>query len=217
MKQLILAISIMGMAISACKKTVPNYTINSELYDKYAFKSGTYWIYQDSLSSKVDSYVVVKAVLQNTNQGNYTSDVYNITVSVIQIDTNNVKQYKYNWFFSVGVSGIGLWSNNYTNSYESNLEYDLFRYPPKIGPLFLVNVNDSMFVYNIYNTYQINGMLFYNTTQINHYSSVFVGGVMNHNDWFYISDNVGLIKFVFNHPIDSIYQSWKILRYNIVK
>ena len=59
MKQIVLVVVFLALMIQGCQKQqLPHYTINPGLMSAWGFKTGTYWIYQDSLSGEVDSFAV---------------------------------------------------------------------------------------------------------------------------------------------------------------
>jgi len=217
MKYIVLATSIIVFVAFGCQKQqLPHYTINPALMKAWGFKTGTYWIYQDSLSGEVDSFVV-ESTQTKTNLGTSISeDEYDINIGTYKSDSFNI-------YYRMALSDSGLVFNNddYATEMEPNLQYGVFMYPIYVGQSYIVTVNDSTFVSDIFSSLSINNNMYKNVAQIHHYSSIDrdlnYGGVMKHDDWFYACDNVGFVKMVFNHPEDSLYRNWELLRYHIEK
>jgi len=216
MKQIILVIVLLGLLLQSCQKQqLPHYTINPGLMSAWGFKTGTYWIYQDSLSGEVDSFAVTGTQFKTGIGTTESVDEYHINISTYKIDS-----FKINWEITLIDSTLSLILWNHSDMLEEYLQYDVFNYPLFYNQ-FMITV-DTEVVSCVYNTLSLNNIVYNNVDQIHHFYSidqgnVIYGGFMKHDDWFYACDNVGFVKMVFNHPEDSLYRNWELLRYHIEK
>ncbi len=209
MNKLILFSILLSTLIQGCKKSPRHYTINTELMNAYGFKQGTYWIYKDSLSGEIDSFAVTYSVLENTQQTGFAEDYYYVIISTFKNDSFKIK-----WDLVLTDSTAGLSFENYSDQMEGNLNYLLFNYPIFDGQF--TQEYDSSYVVGIFNNYSFLNYNFRSVAQIHHFSTGH-GNIMKHDDWFYVCDNIGFVKIIFNHPQDSVYRNWGLLRYHIAK
>jgi len=198
-------------AIFGCKKD-QHYTIDSGLKAAFAYMPGTYWIYKDSLTGRVDSFYVVSNELSTFNypsQG-YSQDEFDIDIiekSIIPITAQDVYDTSH-WRLSL-TDKIGLgWYNN--NLPEAGVGFTLSKYPFAPG-----TVGSFCYVANIYPSYAIGSNTFSNVEET---ISSF-GSKYNYNDTFYLTTDYGLVKLCLHHHYDSlaIDRTWELQRSYIIK
>jgi hypothetical protein len=229
-KNIGIAFIIFFVFLHSCKKpggNVTNYPINAELRAAFNFQPGTYWIYKDSISGRVDSFFVTS---NNLIRGYSSADNYSMDELTIFISEYSIyPAFKANiqtWQFLYETT---MFNVLYPESkiYTAQVQYEpLINYPFQsalldfgISPAY----SDIGNVINVFNSYSINGLVFSNVGEVNHYANDIPQNfnpnspTYNYDDVFYISSDVGIIKMKLNHPQDSINRVWEIQRWNIVK
>jgi len=207
------------LLFNSCKKNggIPHYVIDADLKTAFDFKPGTYWIYKDSISGRVDSFAV-RSNMSNTGtvSGNYSIDGIKIYITEYNggslIDTSD-------WVFNLSINFEELiWYKNFnTGNYYFDFE-PLFTYPFKNGSLNMIDGqygNDAPITTNIYSSYTVAGNSYSNIAEINNEYSE--NNKLYYDDWFYISSEIGYIKINIYDPYDSIYKVWQIQRCKIIK
>jgi len=209
MKNILIAIVLMTVVIHSCNKThMPNIPINPALMQNYGFKQGTYWIYLDSVSGRVDSFVVTKAIQQFNPGTTFTSNSYLITVVIYDEDTVFET-----WLYDLSDSffSFQIYSSIPTENYYKGT---IFMYPIFIGYYDSTSTGIDG-IADIYPSYFYNGERFNIVAKIRRFNSaIFYEGILV-NDWFYSCDKIGFVKIIFNHSQDSVYKNWNLLRYHI--
>ena len=208
----------------ACKKNngIVNYPIDADLKAAFNYQVGTYWIYRDSISGRIDSFAVTKNVFTPGSQtaatgGNYTLDGIEIYITEYnggsKTDTTG-----WEWLLSTNSEEL-IWYSNI--GFVGQVYFDfkpIFTYPFKIGePVFIDGQygNDTPTTTNIYSNYALNGVNFVNVAEI--YNTYITFNNTNVVDWFYINSDIGYIKIRINDPYDAIHKVWEIQRWNINK
>ena len=210
MKNLVILISLSLAIATGCQKdSVTVHHVNPALLSAYGFNKGTYWIYQDSMSGVTDSFAIVfPPYINQSTGGNIINDYYNYTISIFR---NNEKIFSWD----VSLMDTSFFMECLNSPVESQITYQLFNYP--IYPNQQLQPYDSGGVTNITSNYTNYGINFSNVASIHHYNRSINDKSPEHDDWFYTADNIGFVKIVFNHPQDSVYRNWNLLRYHIVK
>jgi hypothetical protein len=221
MKKLSLVIAIIFIVFYGCKKKVQTTPISSELLAAFNYQLGTYWIYRDSISGEIDSFFVTSNVpgAYVNGGGNYT--INQIYISISQININSITFDTSKWAMEYQANMIDL------KFYESNMLDYYINYFPLINYPFSYSLSacSGCFdgssgigsVYNIINNYSVNNNSFYNVAEINNVGAISPAVHSSHNDLFYICPTVGIIKMTLNHPQDSLYRVWEIIKWNIIK
>lgn len=202
---------VICLAIAGCKKTkedpYQNHMLAQETFDYGYFKTGTYWIYQDSITGAEDCVYVF----------------YNYT----QIDTipeNNYYEYDaglYNWFDVKCHSrrydqDFLYWCNSSWSSELNGFRNLLFRNTKGRETISWTNkyeIGKKIYPYNgvvtcmaIYNNY----MTFKNVVEFNDSKN------STENDSptnFYFAQNVGIVR---KEILDSN-QVWNLIKYNCIQ
>ena len=197
-------ILLIGFPVS-CKKTnntAPN-PIDAGLKTHFDYKPGTYWVYRDSMSGRIDSFVTVS---RDSGVSGYLPLYGKSPASFINIVIN---EYPANsalhdqWTWSLQNNGIFATMPDFTAP--------LFFYPFSIGKRDWAG--DAYNVTEILKTLVINADTFRDVAVINH--SKF-GEV--YDDWFYINDQVGIIKMKLTNYNDSARNRiWELQRYKIIR
>lgn len=215
------------MLFEGCKKNDNPSIIPVEagLKSNFSYKTGSYWIYKDSVSGAIDSAFVTSNITDYyypgcvLSQGESKLESIEITVKV---SGNNPSDSEC-WYFQMSDSTFSLAMYNNRDSVESRLRMALFKYP-------FVNVaalhgggcspsTDSGSVTDIIPVVSIGGQNYSNAARSGHAESSYNGdpsGRWAYNDCFYVNEKAGLVKIVFNHPYDSIHRVLELQRYRIV-
>ena len=212
MKPYILIAVLLAGFISSChKNTIPNVPINSEMYNAFAFKEGSYWIYQDSVNGEIDSFVInMPTGMNQINNNSYTESQY--VYALTGYKEESLKRY-WNFYFQDSVMSFAVLDA--AETLENDIGYELVVFPWKSGQRTMDF--DSGVINNIFSSYSIMGNTFNNVCEINHTRSSSISTQIIRNDWFYIAENIGLVKVILNHPQDTIYHSYQLIRYKVVK
>jgi len=195
-----------------CKKEQLLQTVNASLKKAFFYKPGTYWVYRDSISGRVDSFYV-----------NYNLD------TMQQLSGNNVEVCSV--FFledSVGTSQmVQTWSivlqQNAADLSCPFSNYSLywqgwFSMPEQLGWNQTPGGEGLGFVSNIYPTYTLNTLSFNNVEEI--FYNTQNGYASGNDDWFYVDTAVGIIKMRLNYPNDTPLvgnKVWELQRWHVVK
>jgi hypothetical protein len=197
-------IFLIGFLVS-CKKidhTVPN-SIDAGLKTHFDYKPGTYWVYRDSITGGIDSFVTVS---RDSGVSGYLPLYGKNPASFVNIlingyPTSSALHDKWTW--SLQNNGIFVTMPDFAAP--------LFYYPFSIGKGDWAG--DAYNVTEIQKRLVINTDTFMNVAVINH--SKF-GEV--YDDWFYINDQVGIIKMKFTNYNDSTTNRiWELQRYKIIR
>ena len=208
---ILIAVLLAGFITSCHKNTIPNVPINPEMYNAFAFKEGSYWIYQDSANGEIDSFVIDQPTGMNQADGT------NITESQYRFGTRNYRNDTLTsyWTYSLQDSSIGFSIWDAAERLEGVVDYELAVFPFTIGQR--TRDYDSGLISNIFSLYIVLGSSYNNVCEVNHTKSTYNSTQVIRNDWFYIAENIGLIKVILNHPQDTVYHCYQLIRYKIVK
>ena len=189
--------------IVCCRKKpgTPVIPISPALLSHFSFKVGTYWIYRDSLTGRVDSFYVDTNFTRNGTNGTGFSSTINV-YNEIDIKSKNVDGHVY-------IDSVNWWSitliDSTINAVLDNEYPELIHYPYNVTyPHFSIGSINFSNVVDIY-CYSIDTL---DTTQ---YSQTF-------NCSYFLNDSIGLVKMRINHPYRQVINHvWELQRYNIVK
>ena len=225
MKNLVILISLLLTGAIGCHKdSVPNYPVDADLKKAFNFKVGSYWVYEDSISGRIDSFYVSENVAQNefySGTPSYTED--NIAISIKELNINSYSNDTLGWTLIYDRNWINLGELNLPNIKKGVLAYNPFSTYPYDTNLATHDAPNFTPIINVYNSYEINGQLFSNIEVVNCVLNLTaaqnypLGTAYNSNNWFYLCPNVGFIKIVINQPQDSIYRVWLLQRFKVVQ
>ncbi len=177
------------IGLYACKKILPNKPIDADLKAAFSFKPGTYWIYKDSVSGRIDSFFVYS--------NNYTIGDPSSGYEKYDIEYDNI-----NVCYTISSIGWELYGNNIKFTYYMSM--NVIQYPFNVGQL-NSNMDGTNNTISTISSFTIAGNIYNNVAEI---SNIHFG------DLYYISADIGLIKIKFNHfPVNPV---WELQRYHIV-
>ena len=198
-KHLFLA-TVLLILFAGCGKSNNNSgtPINATLKKYFSYKPGTYWIYQDSLSGNIDSFVVVSV---DSGLTNYSAGGNNFYINDEIVTFNNgIYDDTLNCRWTLAINGISYFLG----------------YPPVIPtPPNLINTLSYSFIYPFqgysYTTYSYRGNTYNNIAEFFIPNNSVVG---NPNDIFLISTDAGIVKMSINHANTNYI--WQLQRYKII-
>jgi len=176
MKKICRLLFICLTVLYSCSKNngAVNYPIDADLKAAFNYQVGTYWIYRDSISGRVDSFAVRENIFTPGSQttpagGNYTLDGIRINITeYISESTTDTS----GWAYILSTNSEDLiWFSNINYFGQAYFDFaPLFTYPFKIGQLYMIDgeySNDNPITTNIYANYALNGQSFLNVAEIN--------------------------------------------------
>jgi len=206
--------------LNSCKKQLPHYSIDSDVKAAFNYQPGTYWIYRDSITGRIDSFYVTQNVFQaNVPSGDYTEDAISINIIEKDIDANSVGGTPIQYYLSVGENGVSI---EYAPNLPAEADYILYNpffiYPFQPGAFVwksgLKGSSDESYCMQIFTSYTLNGQVFSNVAEIPHGSS----GPGGYLDTFFVNADVFIAKMKLYHPYDSVgTKVWELQRWHIVK
>lgn len=213
----VLILCALFMLLAGCKKECKtSYTkLDTQINNHFNFKSGSYWIFRDSISGVFDSFYVTN----NTFKNDLDYDKYgNLCTSdeVLEIQMNKSKDSLVIWKFSFGGNYINIkLLKNYfeLNSFSSRFFYE--------QELHLKHYNDgvthlsSKKVSDIYSGFYLSSNYWHL-----HYTDSFASNssTISYSDYLY-NDSVGFVKIRLNldNGKDKINQVWELQSWKTIK
>ncbi len=223
-KYLLIAPALLLLLFTRCKKSdpyiAPNNNNNSDttfpdkgLVANFNFKPGTYWIYRDSVSGRMDSFYVSDNTTQawqslnSTGPGN--AHFMYLIVYTINISSRNIDSPQLAASSTLSMSLMNNYSTlNYLINGNMTVYTPFFMYPTS-SSFPSSDSSETNSVVRSYASYSVNGNLYNNVTEIAHDST-------GTNDRFFVSDSTGIVKMCINHPAQSIHYVWELSRYHAV-
>lgn len=215
MKKVVLTSILFTGALFSCTKPVPNHPVDPAVKAAFAYQPGTYWIFQDSISNEIDSFFVTsmttnKLPYPDVGTTQYTTD--QIQVVITDENTTNGQ--------ATATYTVFLILNSLLLKFEENrddAETQGITYPFVLGTQLISSHNGHPDTLTVLPSISINNNLF-DTVAIYHtqFNDITIAN-RNIDDYFFINANVGLIKIVLNHTLNSTYNNWKLLRWHLVK
>jgi len=189
------------IAASACKKEGPAHIyINADLKTHFNYKPGSYWIYRDSLTGQEDSFFVLTNEFQTQSMTKDQDLVDDILIYIRERSISPGYADSSAWAVYLSDNKWNLiWGRNDPASSYPNISYPF------------TNQNNTVII-NILSNYTCSANTFNNVAKM--YLPI---GYTQYNDWFYVTDSVGVIKMRINHPLDTLYHVWEIERWNVIK
>lgn len=201
--------------LATCTKKQQSVSINAGLKANFGFKAGTYWVYKDSITGRIDSFIVSNVTdAYKTNYMTGGTAFQDEEMYITMTDYKNEDSIGL-WYFYLESNGMAI-SFKYNDDTPVNFDYALFSYPIKINGTVPFNPYDTGIVINIYPSFLLNSQSYINTALILHMSHP-LSTIMPHNDQYYVNDSVGIIKMTLNYPPDSIYRVMELQNYKIIK
>ena len=213
----ILSVLPLILIANSCQKNTPVKQVDAGLKAAFNFQPGTYWIYKDSISGKVDSFVVTGNQPGSGPDNGYLDYYINIFISEYAYDTSiNINAIQ--WEYSLNGNNFILlyYNSNAISNFGKSIDYsDLFSYPLSVGNSF-GNADISNVTTATSFSLSIDGQTYSNTNLVNSillYNNIYE---YSFNNLFYIDAKIGFIKIVLNQPNDSLHRIWELQRYNVV-
>jgi len=210
------------MTMHSCKKNNnPVVNVNAALKAAFNYMPGTYWIYKDSISGRVDSFFV-------TRQYDITGIGASVTIEYVFIYISEYDEDSTSSFDTVGWL-LTCTSNEIDLNFVTKKDFaGSINYAPLIDYPFLdplesdgyTEGNEDSAEVSILSDYTVNGRNFSNVGVVNEHVNhpPFLNyGLYTTNDWFYICPEAGIIKMRLNHPQDSLNRVWELQKWHIVK
>ncbi len=225
MKYAIISLVALMIVLQACKKTGTTiYSVDAGLKTAFDYKPGSYWIYKDSLTGAIDSayvtanqqtFYLAGGCLLEPNEPKIELLSISLTVS-----DGNASDSEH-WFFSMREKDFNIGFTNNNDKVESNVGFNLFTWPLAVSPAQngsgCVPGLDSGAVTDIIPEVSLNGQAYGNAARSAHKPLTGRDTSMVYNDCFYVNQNAGIIKLVFDHPTTSVHRVLELQRYHIVR
>jgi hypothetical protein len=190
--------------VSACRKKNNPMPISTDLIKYFDYKIGTYWIFRDSISGRIDSFCVTNNQFSTNLNG---SNEDNIDIPIAEYTGGHINPDSLTW-------SIDLNSNWFMLNIKSPKPY--FTYVTNAQPLFTYPFTVSQQL-SILLTFSINGNNYINVAQIvQNTESVGSSNPYAYNDLFYVNSDIGFVKLRISHPGSNIYYVWELQRNNII-
>lgn len=210
---------------SCHKDQVSYYAINGSLKNNLFFKTGTYWIYKDSLTGDIDSFVVTSST-QGTSppvsNGGYVENIY-IHINEYSISPANYSNMK-KWDYLYQGNSIDVYNYN-AKVYTGQVEYvPLVNYPftysgtQAIDGAFMDYIDTTNLI-NIDHNYPLSGINVDSVAVVRSKADMNFNGYLPpyyYSDTFFISSKIGIVKMKLNHPQDTLRRIWEIQKWNII-
>lgn len=196
MKKYIAVFAVLGLLLTACKKNNTYYgLLDPELKRNFSFKPGSYWIYRDSLSGRIDSFFV-SAIAGGKIESRTKTDEQ-IAISITQCGAGQADSA--HWALLLCDSHITRWSYYGTASGKQlkNANADV-PYP------FVQSGAIDLFA-----QLTIGGACYNNVASC----CIITGDTPADTSRLFIKEDVGLVKICLN--ADTVHAVWELQRYHI--
>jgi hypothetical protein len=228
MKYTLLAVAVITfLFFTGCRKTPnsPNVASASAIKADFYFREGSYWIMKDSISGRIDSFVVRYNRDSAITISNPEYSYEETDMVIWEYNTNHALADSIVWHFLSKDSSFSLdWrvqKSPYTTvTYYPFLTY-LVRNSFSLGSTYYPGA-DTGAVTNVIGNFNLNGLSFANTAVVLHHEYLSTGGTIGghpygYSDVFYITPGTGIVKISINHPQDSINRVWELQRWFLLK
>jgi|GEM_PF-4566068 len=209
----IFALVLCLLILDACTSPKPIVEENKSIIDNFSFKPGTYWIYKDSISGRVDSFWVVENVEDPDNSGGIIYNTKRILINCTNLNLNLPKVYLAMYFY---LDTNMYFQYSITDTYISKVNVGGATAPLFFGLVSPKMINDPSLVHNtvdtVFNTYNLLSKTYYNVGVIGY----FIKYPTNYNQ-IYLCPKVGIAKLRTNNATDTVQlRVWELERYNVV-
>ena len=214
---LILAGFILGGVLHSCKKDNSVIPIDPRLKAGFNFQPGTYWIYRDSISGRIDSFFVRNNVSGNAAIGSSTPE-QTILISILDYPISPVSLTDTTlWILQLYNSQLGVKCYNPTALTRNGKNID---YGPLFSLPFVIGYTDDFEgipnnLIDTYKTYQI-GINSYVDVAVIQSIAESTADSMNMNNIFVIVPGTGFVDIKISQPWDSVTRNFELQRCNIV-
>ncbi|MCD6013832.1 MAG: hypothetical protein K0Q79_3694 [Flavipsychrobacter sp.] len=235
----IVAYSALGaIMFFSCKKNnpTPKTVVTTELdpqIKRNYFKVGTYWIYKDTVSGDIDSAYVTANSDSLRPAGycdphkEYYNEVFDMRINVVSnspgVPAGSAEE---TWIISGRRNGLIIQVVDGKGSLGAQpKEMILARYPVQAGYMPPVHEGcvyggspDSAYVKDVLPSFTLNGRTFNNTIVSGHMpSKLFDPAEADYVDYFYLSEDAGVVKMILAPKGSSMQRVLELQRYHIIK
>ena len=195
-----------------CEKQNTYTHLSPALLSAFNYQMGSCWIYKDSLTGEIDSMYVSGhdsgAAQSYSNLSNY-NDQIDIYIDVVHDNS----AFNETWWITLRSNEIAFYKfHSDIYGVENKLTFPAVAYP-FIDTNILAN-GDTGYV-SVQPVYTLSGLQYNNVGFLN-FSNTYQYPIALFHDLFYLEPKVGVLKFVFNHPTDSVHRVMELQRYHIV-
>jgi len=216
------AVYIPLLLLFACHKNNNNVGVNGALYADFAFKQGSYWIYQDSASNAIDSVYVDTTTVSWGQKGCVLmkgAPEYEMVVISMKLGGNSTDSESWSFVMTENKLSVSFRNNHDIVASRMGL-IQLFTYPIQPGLTGSANgcvvTPDSGTIRDM-GTYLNSAGSAYERVAASAHAAQRPSAGLSYNDLFYTSPTVGFVRLVFNHPADSVYRVLNLVRYKTVR
>ncbi len=182
------------------------YYPDSELSANFRYKPGSYWIYKDTLSGRIDSFYVISSDTTDLVSVVHDLGISNFFHSIsyrIKIKQTNINSFTgsipSDWSLILRDNDARL---SHADSGQISHTLLTFHYPLNIATGY---ATDSMIIMNSYNYYSVPGHYYNNVVEMSHLTAT-------ENDDFFINEYDGIVTMNINHPLYGSHRVWIMLR-----
>src|ERR1035437_368672 len=147
--------------LATCTKKAQYIPIDAGMKAALGYKPGSYWVYKDSISGRIDSFIVTAVEDAFIGQSSYVNQEQ---MYIYMTDYKN-KDSVGTWVYSMINNGFGI-IFKYKDDTLYNNSYVLFDYPFKVGGSTEFDPYDTGFIIRIIPLFSLNGQNFTNTALI---------------------------------------------------
>jgi hypothetical protein len=205
---------------SCNKKDAPDshYGIDGDLKTAFSYLPGTYWIYRDSITGRIDSFAVKSNTFSTSIVSNYSID--GIDMQMTEYNAGSFTDTS-GWDIILATNYEELiWYSNHNFLGQEYLDLDpAFTYPFSSAAPSIFGGNlgsdNAVSVISVLPTFSLLGNA-YNNVQITSHSATF-NNIPGYDDRLFVSADIGIIKMCIHDYYDTINKVWELQRYKIVK
>jgi len=196
--------------------------VNKDLKARFGFKPGSYWIYRDSVTGETDSAYVYSTQTNYMYKGCllYSGEPeFEYNTVFVRVARNNGSLDSERWNFNMEESSFNMACVNSADRVESQLSFNLFNWPFITGAPSTsgcVLPPDVSVVTNVVSPLTLAGQTYSNLARSNHVPGVTDSSLV-YNDFFYVSEDVGIVKLVFDHPTIPVHRVLELQRSHIIR
>jgi hypothetical protein len=203
------AVLLLGILLNACwKPKYDNEYISQEAKDYCMFEEGSYWIYQDSVTSNLDSVILTKTLLEyqekewemnyHTITECYKSDYYHYLS-----DTSIIL---YNGIYATSPAGISIIAFNFgIQDLEKNMILGISAIDSHTQTSYLPS-------YSIEENNFDNVRIVWQKYPIRHPGAYYTTDYYIRSYWV---KNIGLIRYEIYNPNNEILNTYNLIKYNV--
>lgn len=131
-------IIFLALIIASCTKKPTNYPVENKLRAAFSYQPGTYWVYKDSVSGALDSFVLINQHLLNGLIDNSGNTYEEIDVTILQKHKNPHLEDSSFWYLKIQkniISAGRIWYLPQTTTAN---------FGPMPYPFVVAKLNDSL-------------------------------------------------------------------------